>query len=205
MFELKSTPIGVQWDPDSFVFFFFLQPEKLDPGEPMEDNHLSVRKPTVGRTHSLPNDSYMFHPLQPFGHAAPAPAQLLAQSQRPQHILGTHRAQSGNAGYLCNFEQLSTISERCSCFLPEINTPTITLLLPLTCQHCARLRAGSSGSVRSQPEDLSQKLTVPTDLFRPISPHSHSDSESIPRLPPPRRTHTLSRTLRRQVNKSYTF
>ncbi|XP_026207393.1 voltage-dependent T-type calcium channel subunit alpha-1G isoform X2 [Anabas testudineus] len=129
-----------------------LEPEKLDPGEPMEDNHLSVRKPTVGRTHSLPNDSYMFHPLQPFGHAAPAPAQLLAQSQRPQHILGTHRAQSG-----------------------------------------------SSGSVRSQPEDLSQKLTVPTDLFRPISPHSHSDSESIPRLPPPRRTHTLSRTLRRQV------
>uniref|UniRef100_A0A3Q1HAQ8 Voltage-dependent T-type calcium channel subunit alpha n=1 Tax=Anabas testudineus TaxID=64144 RepID=A0A3Q1HAQ8_ANATE len=132
--------------PDDFNPLFLTSLEcnvlTLDPGEPMEDNHLSVRKPTVGRTHSLPNDSYMFHPLQPFGHAAPAPAQLL---------------------------------------------------------HCARLRAGSSGSVRSQPEDLSQKLTVPTDLFRPISPHSHSDSESIPRLPPPRRTHTLSRTLRRQV------
>ncbi|XP_030255166.1 voltage-dependent T-type calcium channel subunit alpha-1G isoform X5 [Sparus aurata] len=123
-------------------------PEQLDPGEPLEGNLLSVRKPAVGRTHSLPNDSYMF--LPPFGQAAPA--QLLAQTQRPQHILGTHRAQSG-----------------------------------------------SSGSVRSQPEEFSQQLTVPTDLFRPISPHSHSDSESIPRLPPPRRTHTLSRTLRRQV------
>ncbi|XP_019111074.2 voltage-dependent T-type calcium channel subunit alpha-1G isoform X4 [Larimichthys crocea] len=125
--------------------------EQLDPGEPLEDNLLSVRKPTVGRTHSLPNDSYMFLPPQPFGQPA-TPAQLLAQSQGPQHILGTHRAQSG-----------------------------------------------SSGSVRSQPEEFSQQLAVPTDLFRPISPHSHSDSESIPRLPPPRRAHTLSRTLRRQV------
>uniref|UniRef100_A0A3B4FBI7 Voltage-dependent T-type calcium channel subunit alpha n=1 Tax=Pundamilia nyererei TaxID=303518 RepID=A0A3B4FBI7_9CICH len=91
----------------------------------------SVRKPAVGRTHSLPNDSYM-------------------------------------------------------------------------CQHCA-LCAGSSGSVRSQPAEFSQQLTVPTDLFRPISPHSHSDSESIPRNPPSRRTHTFSRTLRRQVSKTHCF
>nr|XP_046232646.1 voltage-dependent T-type calcium channel subunit alpha-1G isoform X2 [Scatophagus argus] len=140
--------------PDDFnpLFLTSLEcnPEQLDPGEPLESNLLSVRKPTVGRTHSLPNDSYMFLPPQPLGHAAPT--HLLAQTQEPQHVLGTHRAQSG-----------------------------------------------SSGSVRSQPEDFSQQLTVPTDLFRPISPHSHSDSESIPRLPPPRRTHTLSRTLRRQV------
>lgn len=61
--------------------------------------------------------------------------------------------------------------------------------------------AGSSGSLRSQPDENSQQLTVPTDLFRPISPHSHSDSESIPRLPAPRRAHTFSRTLRRQVTK----
>lgn len=79
--------------------------------------------------------------------------------------------------------------------------------MQVDCQitHCARLYAGSSGSVRSQPEEFSQQLTVPTDLFRPISPHSHSDSESIPRLPPPRRTHTLSRTLRRQVTKSQCY
>ncbi|XP_039643845.1 voltage-dependent T-type calcium channel subunit alpha-1G isoform X3 [Perca fluviatilis] len=127
-------------------------PEQLDPGEPLEDNLLSVRKPAVGRTHSLPNDSYMFAPLQPSGNTDPAPAHLLAQTQGPQHILGTHRAQSG-----------------------------------------------SSSSVRSQPEEGSQRLTVPADCFRPISPHSHSDSESIPRLPPPRSAHTLSRTLHRQV------
>uniref|UniRef100_UPI003AAD9E8E voltage-dependent T-type calcium channel subunit alpha-1G n=1 Tax=Centroberyx gerrardi TaxID=166262 RepID=UPI003AAD9E8E len=137
--------------PDDFNPLFLTSLEcNLDPGEPLEDNLLSVRKSAVGRTHSLPNDSYMFLPLQPFGH--PAPAQLLAQTQGPQHIVGTQRAQSG-----------------------------------------------SSCSVHSQPEEFSQQLVVPSDLFRPISPHSHSDSESIPRLPPPRRAHTLSRTLRRQV------
>ncbi|XP_059180439.1 voltage-dependent T-type calcium channel subunit alpha-1G isoform X2 [Centropristis striata] len=128
------------------------KPEQLDPGEPLEENLLSVRKPAVGRTHSLPNDSYMFPPLQPLGNSALAPAHLLAQTEGQEHIWGTHRSQSG-----------------------------------------------SSSSVRSQPEERSQQLTVPADLFRPISPHSHSDSESIPRLPPPRRPHTLSRTLRRQV------
>ncbi|XP_041829601.1 voltage-dependent T-type calcium channel subunit alpha-1G isoform X3 [Melanotaenia boesemani] len=141
--------------PDDFnpLFLTSLEcnPEQLCSGEPLKENLLSVRKPAVGRTHSLPNDSYMFFPLQPYGPTLPAPAQFPAQSQGP-HILGIHRAQSG-----------------------------------------------SSGSVHSQPEEFSQQLTVPTDFFRPISPHSHSDSESIPRQPPPRRTHTFSRTLRRQV------
>uniref|UniRef100_A0A8C1TTS3 Voltage-dependent T-type calcium channel subunit alpha n=1 Tax=Cyprinus carpio TaxID=7962 RepID=A0A8C1TTS3_CYPCA len=59
---------------------------------------------------------------------------------------------------------------------------------------------GSTGSIQSQTEEPTRHLTVPTDLFRPISPHSLSDSESIPRIPPPRQAHTLSRTLRRQVS-----
>ena len=74
----------------------FPQTEQLDPGEPLGDNMLSVRKPTVGRTHSLPNDSYMFIAL------SPGPAQLLAQG--PQHIQGTYRSQSGNVGHVFKFE-----------------------------------------------------------------------------------------------------
>ncbi|XP_069373568.1 voltage-dependent T-type calcium channel subunit alpha-1G isoform X17 [Paralichthys olivaceus] len=148
--DITRDSVNISTDPPSCLDPPLEQTEQLDPGEPLRDNLLSVRKPTVGRTHSLPNDSYMFVPPQPFGLTGPAPAQLLAQG--PQHIQGAHRSQSD-----------------------------------------------SSASVRSQPEEFSQQLSVPTDLFRPISPHSHSDSESIPRLPPPRRTHTLSRTLRRQV------
>uniref|UniRef100_A0A8C6PJF4 Voltage-dependent T-type calcium channel subunit alpha n=1 Tax=Nothobranchius furzeri TaxID=105023 RepID=A0A8C6PJF4_NOTFU len=119
-----------------------LEPEQLGSGKPLKNNLLSVKKPAVGRTHSLPNDSYMFFPMAPFGPSSSASARLVAPSQEPQ---------------------------------------------------CSR------GSVQSQPEECSQQLTVPIDFFRPISPHSHSDSESVPRQPPPRRTHTLSRTLRRQV------
>ncbi|XP_031660687.1 voltage-dependent T-type calcium channel subunit alpha-1G isoform X6 [Oncorhynchus kisutch] len=133
-----------------------LEVELLDPGEPLEDNLLSVRKSAVSRTHSLPNDSYMFLPLEPFGPPgaglAPGLSPVLTQATGPQHI-----------------EALSSAL------------------------------SGSSTSVRSQPEESSQQSAVPTDFFRPISPHSLSDSENIPRLPPPQHTHTLSRTLRRQV------
>ncbi|XP_051770011.1 voltage-dependent T-type calcium channel subunit alpha-1G isoform X13 [Ctenopharyngodon idella] len=118
-------------------------PDPLDPQQPDEpaDEHLLyVKKTSVGRTHSLPNDSYMFQPLQP-------------NSTNSTHTTSPHLAQTG-----------------------------------------------STGSVQSQTEELTQHLTVPSDLFRPISPHSLSDSESIPRIPPPRRAHTLSRTLRRQLS-----
>lgn len=64
---------------------------------------------------------------------------------------------------------------------------------------------GSTGSIQFQTEETTLHLTVPTDLFRPISPHSLSDSECIPRIPPPRRAHTLSRTLRRQVSSGSVF
>ncbi|XP_048026079.1 voltage-dependent T-type calcium channel subunit alpha-1G isoform X10 [Megalobrama amblycephala] len=113
--------------------------DPLQPDEPTDEHLLYVKKTSVGRTHSLPNDSYMFQPLQP-------------NSTDSTHTTSPHLAQTG-----------------------------------------------STGSVQSQTEELTQHLTVPSDLFRPISPHSLSDSESIPRIPPPRRAHTLSRTLRRQV------
>uniref|UniRef100_A0A9J8DBU4 Voltage-dependent T-type calcium channel subunit alpha n=1 Tax=Cyprinus carpio carpio TaxID=630221 RepID=A0A9J8DBU4_CYPCA len=109
------------------------------PEEPTVEHLLYVKKTSVGRTHSLPNDSYMFLPLQP-------------SSKHSTHTTSPHLAQTG-----------------------------------------------STGSIQSQTEEPTRHLTVPTDLFRPISPHSLSDSESIPRIPPPRQAHTLSRTLRRQV------
>lgn len=92
--QLKSS---TRRDPD-YVLSRPPQTEQLDPGEPADGNLLSVRKPTVGRTHSLPNDSYMFLPPQPLGHVDRA--QLLTQSQAPQHIQSTRRAQSGTAEHL---------------------------------------------------------------------------------------------------------
>ncbi|NWI80544.1 CAC1G protein, partial [Dryoscopus gambensis] len=47
---------------------------------------LSVRKPSVGRTHSLPNDSYMFQPP----YSSPCPASLA--DRKPTH----HKSQSGS-------------------------------------------------------------------------------------------------------------
>ncbi|XP_028823971.1 voltage-dependent T-type calcium channel subunit alpha-1G isoform X3 [Denticeps clupeoides] len=117
--------------------------EATESEEPQEEHLLTVRKTLVGRTHSLPNDSYMFLPHQANASVTPtSPSPRTASQQTP---------------------------------------------------------SGSTGSIQSQLDDNTQNLTVPTELFRPISPHSLSDSECIPRIPPPRRGHTFSRTLRRQV------
>uniref|UniRef100_A0A663LXK4 Voltage-dependent T-type calcium channel subunit alpha n=1 Tax=Athene cunicularia TaxID=194338 RepID=A0A663LXK4_ATHCN len=53
---------------------------------PEQDDLLSVRKPSVGRTHSLPNDSYMFQPP----YSSPCPASL--GERNPAH----HKSQSGS-------------------------------------------------------------------------------------------------------------
>lgn len=60
------------------------------------DNLLSVRKQAVGRTHSLPNDSYMFFPLKPFCTWSSPQAKSFAFSQGPLNPLSIHRALSGN-------------------------------------------------------------------------------------------------------------
>uniref|UniRef100_W5MXK7 Voltage-dependent T-type calcium channel subunit alpha n=1 Tax=Lepisosteus oculatus TaxID=7918 RepID=W5MXK7_LEPOC len=110
-----------------------------EPSVQLAENLLCVRKPAVGRTHSLPNDSYMFLP------------QHSGDSSSPQKV----SPQKG--------------------------------------------QSGSITSVQSQPVESSAcHLAVPTDLFRPISPHTHSITKSIPRIPPPHRSQTASRTLRRQ-------
>jgi len=136
------------------------------PDEPADEHLLYVKKTSVGRTHSLPNDSYMFQPLQP-------------NSTHSTHTTSTHLAQTGALQYVSEF--------------------VLNMVVNACVNNIKCLLTGSTGSVQSQTEEPTQHLTVPTDLFRPISPHSLSDSESIPRIPPPRRAHTLSRTLRRQV------
>ncbi|XP_072414330.1 voltage-dependent T-type calcium channel subunit alpha-1G isoform X1 [Chiloscyllium punctatum] len=105
-----------------------------------EENLLTVRKPFVGRTHSLPNDSYMFQPVDP------APLQGLQRSE------SSHRLQSG-----------------------------------------------STTSVQSQPTGATGHLQVPIGLFLPVSRQSSFDSETIPKIPPPRRSVSTHRMLRRQV------
>ncbi|XP_035260955.1 voltage-dependent T-type calcium channel subunit alpha-1G isoform X6 [Anguilla anguilla] len=133
--------------------------EVPDDSEQLEENLLCVRKTSVGRTHSLPNDSYMFLPLQIPG--------------------SSPRAQSGSAACpvrgvgACPWGGLSSMASVCL--------------------------SGSSSSVCSQPEAAPRRLALPTEAPQPMGSHSLSDSESIPRIPPPQRTHSFTRTLRRQV------
>uniref|UniRef100_A0A9J8BRB7 Voltage-dependent T-type calcium channel subunit alpha n=1 Tax=Cyprinus carpio carpio TaxID=630221 RepID=A0A9J8BRB7_CYPCA len=100
-----------------------------------------------------------------------------------------------------DFNPLLLTSQECNVFNSRAMLISHSCLSALHCfQRHLPSPPCSTGSIQSQTEEPTRHLTVPTDLFRPISPHSLSDSESIPRIPPPRQAHTLSRTLRRQVS-----
>ncbi|CAL8262722.1 unnamed protein product [Arctogadus glacialis] len=135
--------------------------EEVDqPGVP-EDHLLSVRKCVVGRTHSLPNDSYMFPPPE-----APGAPPVLG----PKHTDVPRGPRSGSRSSVRSKPSREEEEEE-------------------------------EEEEQEEEEDarVPRQLAVPSDLFRPISPHSLSDPEGGPRLPLPRRPHAFSRTLRRQV------
>lgn len=153
------------------------------------------------------------------------PLQQIPQtpSSQPSQRMSTYcmwRRPQWAARILC--PMTATCSSHCSPTQPTVPTqPHLTSLrqvehciLFLNCLKCRcnmkcnrkmSPHTGSTGSIQSQTEEPTLHLAVPTDLFRPISPHSLSDSECIPRIPPPRRAHTLSRTLRRQVSSGSVF
>uniref|UniRef100_A0A8C2AMZ6 Voltage-dependent T-type calcium channel subunit alpha n=1 Tax=Cyprinus carpio TaxID=7962 RepID=A0A8C2AMZ6_CYPCA len=78
-------------------------PDPLQPDEPADEHLLYVKKTSVGRTHSLPNDSYMFLPLQP-------------NSTQSTHTTSPQLAQTGRAlQFISEFqEELDTVDQEVS-------------------------------------------------------------------------------------------
>lgn len=117
-------------------------PDPLDPQQPDEptDEHLLyVKKTSVGRTHSLPNDSYMFQPLQP-------------NSNHSTHTTSTHLAQTGalqcisefvlnmvvNA-YVNNIKCLLTQGQQALSNLKQKNPPSTWLCPPICSDRSVRI------------------------------------------------------------------
>uniref|UniRef100_H0ZFR2 Voltage-dependent T-type calcium channel subunit alpha n=1 Tax=Taeniopygia guttata TaxID=59729 RepID=H0ZFR2_TAEGU len=83
-----ANPMQIKGDSQLSLAYHMADPRPKDATltlSPSKDL-LSVRKPSVGRTHSLPNDSYMFQPP----YSSPSPASL--GDRRPTH----HKSQSGS-------------------------------------------------------------------------------------------------------------
>lgn len=80
-------------------------PETQQPDKPTDEHLLCVKKTSVGRTHSLPNDSYMFQPLQP-------------NSTHSTHTTSPHLAQTGRAlhfifAFVSNVDVILNVIEQC--------------------------------------------------------------------------------------------
>ncbi|XP_039571966.1 voltage-dependent T-type calcium channel subunit alpha-1G isoform X18 [Passer montanus] len=83
-----TNPMQIKVDSQLSLAYHMADPRSKDNAltlSPSKDL-LSVRKPSVGRTHSLPNDSYMFQPP----YSSPCPASL--GNRKPAH----HKSQSGS-------------------------------------------------------------------------------------------------------------
>ncbi|KAM9559286.1 LOW QUALITY PROTEIN: voltage-dependent T-type calcium channel subunit alpha-1G-like [Salvelinus alpinus] len=186
--------------------------EILDPGEPLEDNLLSVRKSTVGRTHSLPNDSYMFLPLELFGSPGAGLGPGLAsqtQTTGPQHIETINKALSGSCTSLRTQPDDRPSSPHSLSHSQSIHTLSRTLRRQVAISndsqevlcsdggegeevvlHVASLALSSSSSSPSHLHQQPALQLVPAtpvaipQPWRPSSVHTqHPSSHSLP--PPP--------------------
>ncbi|XP_071247574.1 LOW QUALITY PROTEIN: voltage-dependent T-type calcium channel subunit alpha-1G-like [Salvelinus alpinus] len=189
-----------------------LEMEILDPGEPLEDNLLSVRKSTVGRTHSLPNDSYMFLPLELFGSPGAGLGPGLAsqtQTTGPQHIETINKALSGSCTSLRTQPDDRPSSPHSLSHSQSIHTLSRTLRRQVAISndsqevlcsdggegeevvlHVASLALSSSSSSPSHLHQQPALQLVPAtpvaipQPWRPSSVHTqHPSSHSLP--PPP--------------------
>uniref|UniRef100_A0A8C1MXM3 Voltage-dependent T-type calcium channel subunit alpha n=1 Tax=Cyprinus carpio TaxID=7962 RepID=A0A8C1MXM3_CYPCA len=94
------------------------------PEEPTVEHLLYVKKTSVGRTHSLPNDSYMFLPLQP-------------NSKHSTHTTSPHLAQTGrlvecNANGELHSNSTTPLPSTVSLSPVHVLIPNVTPYLPLT-------------------------------------------------------------------------
>ncbi|KAJ8246072.1 hypothetical protein GJAV_G00263340 [Gymnothorax javanicus] len=74
--RLSTTSGGMNLGPESRATYMGPHPDSPGPDEALlsaQDNMLSVRKTSVSRMHSLPNDSYMFRPVKPANSPRPLP------------------------------------------------------------------------------------------------------------------------------------
>uniref|UniRef100_A0A8C1YTC3 Voltage-dependent T-type calcium channel subunit alpha n=1 Tax=Cyprinus carpio TaxID=7962 RepID=A0A8C1YTC3_CYPCA len=106
------------------------------PEEPTVEHLLYVKKTSVGRTHSLPNDSYMFLPLQP-------------NSKHSTHTTSPHLAQTGilvecNANGELHSNSTTPLPSTVSLSPVHVLIPNVTPYLPLTSSRPCSLQVAVS-------------------------------------------------------------
>uniref|UniRef100_A0A672UW22 Voltage-dependent T-type calcium channel subunit alpha-1G n=1 Tax=Strigops habroptila TaxID=2489341 RepID=A0A672UW22_STRHB len=113
---------------------------------------LSVRKPSVGRTHSLPNDSYMFQPP----YSSPCPASL--GERNPAH----HKSQSGMCLSAGTGNDSLDSKENLHIEVSELSDPNVPAVpkeessVALTPSEANEAAAWSRASVRTQQHSHNQ-------------------------------------------------
>ncbi|KAI1896125.1 hypothetical protein AGOR_G00091590 [Albula goreensis] len=212
--RLSTTSGGMTLGPESRATYMGPRPDS-----PGQENLLSVRKTSVSRMHSLPNDSYMFRPVRPA--CSPHPLQEVDSFEGNLH-LGSVTSVSSQPCEGSSLLRVPGASHRASAAsvydnssLPKISpprlSPTHSISKPLRRQEAIKndsidvQSCDSKDNLERQSSDsLHLKVPMPGTLTLPVPRISAPSSpQSSPLLAP--RSRTSSVHTHRQVYSQHTI
>ncbi|KAG9349787.1 hypothetical protein JZ751_026140 [Albula glossodonta] len=220
--RLSTTSGGMTLGPESRATYMGPRPDSPGQGEtllPAQENLLSVRKTSVSRMHSLPNDSYMFRPVRPA--CSPHPLQEVDSFEGNLH-LGSVTSVSSQPCEGSSLLRVPGASHRASAAsvydnssLPKISpprlSPTHSISKPLRRQEAIKndsidvQSCDSKDNLERQSSDsLHLKVPMPGTLTLPVPRISAPSSpQASPLLVP--RSRTSSVHTHRQVYSQHTI
>ncbi|XP_037648280.1 voltage-dependent T-type calcium channel subunit alpha-1H isoform X2 [Sebastes umbrosus] len=153
----------------------------------VDQDLLSLRKMSVSRMHSLPNDSYMFRPVRPA--SAPYPLEEVELSPQHQHsgsVTSVH-SQPGDGCALLQVPDVSPVHPRSppTLALPRIAPPTPSPS-PRALRRQVAVKLDSVESHSCEQQERPHPIHLP-----PLSPHTPTPSP-LPPPPPPSSPSALS-------------
>ncbi|XP_049416957.1 voltage-dependent T-type calcium channel subunit alpha-1H isoform X2 [Epinephelus fuscoguttatus] len=174
----------------------YVGPCPNSPGEEEEVHYgdqdlLSLRKMSVSRMHSLPNDSYMFRPVRPA--SAPYPLEEVELSPQHQHsgsVTSIH-SQPCDSRTLLQVPDVSPVHPRSppTLTLPRIAPPTPSPS-PRALRRQVAVKVDSMESQGCEHQERPNPVYLPPLSPSPLSPHTSSPSPLPP--PPPSSPSALS-------------
>ncbi|KAG7491953.1 hypothetical protein MATL_G00009230 [Megalops atlanticus] len=220
--RLSTTSGGMTLGPESRATYMGPRPDSPGQGEALlsaQENLLSVRKTSVSRMHSLPNDSYMFRPVRPANTPYPLPE---VDSHEGNPCLGSVTSVNSQPCEGSSLLRVPGASHRASpasvyenSSLPKIPPPRLTpahsISKPLRRQEAIKndsidvQSCDSKDNLERQSSDsLHLKVPGPGNVVLPVPRISAPSSpQASPLLPP--RSRTSSVHTHRQVYSQHSI
>nr|XP_015215842.1 PREDICTED: voltage-dependent T-type calcium channel subunit alpha-1H isoform X3 [Lepisosteus oculatus]XP_015215843.1 PREDICTED: voltage-dependent T-type calcium channel subunit alpha-1H isoform X3 [Lepisosteus oculatus]XP_015215844.1 PREDICTED: voltage-dependent T-type calcium channel subunit alpha-1H isoform X3 [Lepisosteus oculatus]XP_015215845.1 PREDICTED: voltage-dependent T-type calcium channel subunit alpha-1H isoform X3 [Lepisosteus oculatus]XP_015215846.1 PREDICTED: voltage-dependent len=221
--RLSTTSGGRTLGPESRATYVGPRPDSPGQNEALsgsQENFLSVRKVSVSRMHSLPNDSYMFRPVRPANAPYPLPEIEPCEGDLQLGSVGSVNSQGAEGDSLLRVPGTSPGAGPSSAIPRNSSMPRIPPLLPSPSSPCSsrllrRQEAIKHESFDVQSSDSKDNLTAQSsDSLHLKVPGQSNLALPVPRIaapsspqpsPTPPRARTSSVHTHRQVYSQHSI